>query len=175
MEGPDLLLEGGLPSDPGLPSLSADDELYPLAAWAYHHADSLDQRLRRGLLEALFHAWPHPRGRRKSRYVQAIYFTALLDAGVPAERIAATWNVTEQEVKDASRDHRRLAAETKPRRLEVDDPDAEPYDPAGPQGPAFLPDPDKAQFARHHGLAEQLARELGFSSFRELLFGRSSS
>ncbi len=169
---PDLLLEGGSPSDRGLPALSSDHPLYPLAAWAYHHADSLDQRLRWGLFEALSYAWPPGRGRSKRTYEQGIYFTALLDAGVSVDHIAKTWNVTEGHVKDASRDHRRLAAETRPRRVEVDHSSGKPYDPALPYGPAFLPARvDKQFLAQNHALADQLARDLGHRSFKELLFG----
>ena len=174
---PLLLLSSANPRTPTFKSLKAGDELYPLAAWAFHHADALDPSVRRGLFRALARVWP-VRGRPKIGDQAATTILVLIDAGVDLGTIAEQFGYTRKYVSElARRAANSVASLSDPDRYEyhIDcEPGnrggrAEPYDPAGVDGLLSIPASADAQVeaaaadaVRH---ANAIARRNGYDSF----------
>jgi hypothetical protein len=101
---PPLTLEDPEPVSPTFAPLEQEHRLYPLAAWAWWHANDLAPAARRGLLVALARAWP-VKGRRKSRHHRGFFAAMLKAADVDTPEIAKTLCVTNGEVEDLARDY----------------------------------------------------------------------
>jgi hypothetical protein len=174
---PLLFLSSANPRAPTFKLLEARDQLYPLAAWAFHHADALDPSVRRGLFRALARVWPVP-GRPKIRDQAATTILVLIDAGVDLGTIAEQFGYTRKYVSELARQAANsVAGLSDPDRYEyrIDcEPGnpagrAEPYDPAGVDGLLWIPVSADAQVeaaaadaVRH---ADAIARRNGYDSF----------
>ena len=139
---PDLTLEREDPLAPARKrrSLGQDDPLYPLAAWAYHHASGISREDREGLYLALDRAWPRPQGRTKTRPSRERLVAILSQRGWKPERIADAFSITKGDAEDLLRDYRsewhtiELVRQPRIRAEPFDDSIPEPYDPATPHG-----------------------------------------
>jgi hypothetical protein len=110
---PDLRLEIAEHDAPALRALRPDDDLYWVAAWAFHHAGQLRATERRGLWLALRAAWPRKQSRPNTGgALRAHLFAELADGGVSAETIAAEWHLAPNTVRKLIR--RGRAKETAP-------------------------------------------------------------
>ncbi len=186
-EWPLLTLENPDPTSPTFSALDSEHRLYPLAAWAYHHANSLDPATRAGLFVALARAWPL-RGRRKSRHNRG-FFVAILDrANIPTATIAQTFCISKGEVGDLLRDrrsdwlwplsrargdyHHNASGPYDPRpRIDVESADTMPFDPSTKLG-AILS-------AENHGdenwrRVDELAHKLGYRDLADMLKTRAN-
>jgi hypothetical protein len=167
---PPLTLEDPDPVSPTFRPLDEKHEMYPLAAWAWWHANDLPPAARRGLFVALARAWP-AKGRRKSRHYRGFFAALLKKANIETARIAKTLCVTEGEVNDLARDYRNdlhRQTEGRPRiHVESVDDDDKPYDPSTKLG-AIL------SHHENHGnedwqRVDRLAQELGHEDMTDLL------
>src|SRR5271165_1680975 len=113
---PRLTLKGSSAFDPMYDEITEEHELYPLAAWGYHHANDLAPGARRGFFDALARVWPS-RGRKKTRYKRGVVMSMLLAAGVSPTEVAEKWHVSPGEVTDSVRDVKRAAGTPSEQRI----------------------------------------------------------
>ncbi len=186
---PSLTLKGPSGFDPTYASIEDGHDLYPLAAWARHHADELSPAARRGLFAALARAWPVT-GRRKRRYKRGVVFSLLLKHGVSSSQIAEKWHVSRGDVTDAARDAEAQAGlvsqarivvanydsfddycnvEARAERLEENPQAHLPYDPATSEGAVLSRPPDEGNDDENWRLATELANDLGYKDLAHLL------
>jgi hypothetical protein len=185
---PSLTLEDTDPVSPTFASLEQEHRLYPLAAWAWSHANDLAPAARRGLFVALARAWP-VKGRRKSRHYRGFFSAVLKKADIETALIAKTLCVTEGEVKDLACDYwndwRRPIEDARgdgrrdtdpphdPRpRIHADsvDDDDKPYDPSTKLGAALSRQENRGN--EDWQRVDKLAQELGYEDLTDLLVNR---
>ena len=143
--GPVLALKNPRIDAPSYRELEPGDDLYGLAAFAYHHASRLPGHLRRGFLQALETAWPSPQGDHKDGEYRALLAYRAHEAGHSIEEIAEAWCVapdtarrwvrrTEREVEAQLYEHAKTGADVTELRVEVawSENGEEPEDPASP-------------------------------------------
>lgn len=171
---PTLTLENPDPATPTFSAIGPDHRLYPLAAWAYHHADRLESAERAGLFVALGRAWPR-RGRRRSRHDRGFWVSWCFARNIPLAAIANKFCVSEGEVRDLERDYWKdwrqpiesargdyLEDTDVPRdprpRIDTDPPDRAPFDPSTQAGALLSRENEGDENWR---LARELVREHG--------------
>ncbi len=184
---PSLTLENPDPTSPTFSALDSEHRLYPLAAWAYHHANSLDPATRAGLFVALARAWPL-RGRRKSRHNRGFFVAILARANIPTATIAETFWISEGEVGDLLRDRRsdwlwplsrargdyddNASGPYDPRpRIDLDPADTEPFDPSNKLGVILSQENHGDENWRR---VDELAHNLGYSDMADMLKARAN-
>lgn len=124
---------------PSFRELEPADDLYPLAAWAHHHARFLPASARRGLFIALERAWPRTQGDTKDAETRALKAAWLAAHGKSAQDIAEVFCVTPDYARRLVRKGEQVYRSPKlfphPENWTVeastDDPSAAPEDPAG--------------------------------------------
>ncbi len=80
--------------------LDTDDDLYPLAEWAWKHGPSLPLPARQEFYMALGLAWPRStRGDRKDAFMRHLYAWRLRQAGATNEQIAREFCVQADTVR----------------------------------------------------------------------------
>jgi hypothetical protein len=184
---PSLTLEDPARTSPTFSALDSEHRLYPLAAWAYHHANSLEPAKRAGLFVALAHAWPL-RGQRKSRHNRGFFVAILARANIPTAAIAQTFCISEGEVGDLLRDRRLdwlqpLGSATgdyrddasKPRdsrpRIDTDPDDRAPFDPSTKCGRILSQENHGDENWRR---VDELAHKLGYQDMADMLKTRAN-
>jgi len=150
--------------------LQVDHPLYPVAAWAFHHGDELDESSRSGLYAALEGGWPRGPGRSRTRRVARAIVAVLKEAGVRTELIASGLGRSVGDVQDLLRESAGSRPPSRARITPLETPGGlpKPYDPQTITGGMFARGPDELLFTREWELAEALARKLGFDSLPEL-------
>lgn len=78
---------------PSYRELAPHDDLYGLAAFAYHHADRLPAEVRRGLYVGLAQAWPVTQGDRKDVEHRALMAWTAHGDGASIDAIAEAFAV----------------------------------------------------------------------------------
>jgi hypothetical protein len=168
---PSLTLEDPHPATPTFSAIGSDHRLYPLAAWTYHHGDSLDSAVRAGLFLALSRIWP--RGRRQSRHNRGFWVAWCLARSIPTAAIADKFCISEGEVLDVRCDYwedwrqpierargghlddTELPYDPRPR-IDTEPHDSEPFDPSTEGGAALSREKERGENWR---LARELVRE----------------